>query len=99
MRLYSGAGLSTLDLFTDVYMIYTYLTTPGQEMFGRSLLVMVSVCMFCQTCIVWIQHRKRPKVALLKEMLVVLSGIKVRPPSHTSLLFFVFAHPLPSPAP
>ena len=75
MRLYTGAGLSTLDLFSDLYMIYTYVTT-GQQVTALSLGIMVGLCLLIQLLIVCAQTHKGPRRVMLKEMLIVLSGLK-----------------------
>jgi hypothetical protein len=75
MRLYTGAGLSTMDLLSDLYMIYTYATTKQQGT-ATSLAVMVGLCMLGQLFLVWVQTHKGPRRVMLKEMLVVLSGMK-----------------------
>jgi hypothetical protein len=74
MRLYTGAGLSTMDLLTDVYMIYTYSTT-GQQGTALSLAIMVGLCLLGQLLFVWSNTRKGPRRVMLKEMLVMLSGL------------------------
>jgi hypothetical protein len=74
MRLYTGAGLSTMDLLSDVYMIYTYATT-GQKGTALSLTIMVVLCLLLQLLGVFVNTRKAPKKVRLKEMLIVLSGI------------------------
>jgi hypothetical protein len=73
MRLYMGASLSTLDLLSDMYMIYTYVTTdqPGTAL---SLFIMVGMCLLSQVGLCWLQTRKGPRHVMLKEMLIVLSG-------------------------
>jgi hypothetical protein len=73
MRLYTGAGLSILDLLSDVYMIYTYATTgnPGTAL---SLAIMVGLCLLLQLFTVYTNTRRGPKLTMLKEMLIVLSG-------------------------
>ena len=73
MRLYTGAGLSTMDLISDLFMIYTYATT-GQKGAALSLIVMVGLCLLLQLLAVYLNLRKGPKLTMLKEMLVVLSG-------------------------
>jgi hypothetical protein len=75
MRLYTGAGLSMMDLLSDLYMIYTYATTeqPGTAL---SLAIMVGLCILGQLAVVWIQAHKRPRRVMLKEMIIVLSGTK-----------------------
>ena len=74
MRLYMGAGLSTLDLLSDVYMIYTYATT-GQQGTAMSLAIMVGIGLFVQVLVVWAQNRKGPRIKTAKEVLVVLTGL------------------------
>jgi hypothetical protein len=74
MRLYTGAGLSTLDLITDLYMIYTYATT-GQQGTAVSLSIMVGIGLFVQVLVVWAQNRKGPRINTAKEVLVVLTGL------------------------
>ncbi|GMI52212.1 hypothetical protein TeGR_g2169 [Tetraparma gracilis] len=74
MRLYVGATLSTMDLISDVYMIYTYATT-GQQGTALSLAAMVGLCLLLQLFLVWVQTHKGPRRVMLKEMLIVLTGI------------------------
>jgi hypothetical protein len=74
MRLYTGAGMSTLDLITDVYMIYTYATT-GQKGTALSLGIMVGLCLLLQLLCVFMNTRKAPKKVILRETLIVLSGV------------------------
>jgi hypothetical protein len=73
-RLYTGAGLSMADLFTDLFMIYAYMTT-GQQGTGTSLAIMVGLCVMGQLLTVWLQSRKGPRLAMLKEMFIVLAGV------------------------
>jgi hypothetical protein len=75
MRLYTGAGLSTMDLISDLYMIYTYATTD-QKGTALSLAIMVGLCLLGQLALVWVQAHKGPRRVVLKEMLIVLSGMK-----------------------
>jgi hypothetical protein len=74
MRLYTGAGLSTIDLLSDLYMIYTYATT-NQRGAALSLATMVGLCLLGQVWVCWMQTRKGPRRVMLKEMLVVVSGL------------------------
>jgi hypothetical protein len=74
MRLYTGAGLSTLDLLSDLYMIYTYATT-GQKGTALSLAIMVGLCLLGQLLMVLGQTYKAPRRVMIKEMLIVLTGI------------------------
>jgi hypothetical protein len=75
MRLYTGAGLSTLDLLSDLNMIYSYASTPGQERAALSLAIMVGLCLLGQLLMVLGQTHKAPKRVMIREMLVVLTGI------------------------
>ncbi|GMI21144.1 hypothetical protein TeGR_g7655 [Tetraparma gracilis] len=75
MRLYTGAALSTMDLLSDVYMIHTYVTT-GQHEAALGLAFMVGLCLLFQLFLAWIQTHKGPRLVMLKEMLIVLSGTK-----------------------
>ncbi|GMI33215.1 hypothetical protein TeGR_g6242 [Tetraparma gracilis] len=75
MRLYTGAGLSTLDLLSDLNMIYSYASTPGQEGAALSLAIMVGLCLLGQLLMVLVQTHKAPKRVMIREMLVVLTGI------------------------
>ena len=75
-RLYSGAGLSFMDMITDVTMTYEYMTTPGQAGYGKALIAMVGLCNLCTLAMVWLQNRKGPKKEMAKEMLIVLSSLK-----------------------
>jgi hypothetical protein len=73
MRLYTGASLSTMDLISDLYMIYTYATT-GQKGTALSLAIMVGLCILFQLFVVVLMD-KRPAHKKVKEILIVLSGI------------------------
>jgi hypothetical protein len=75
MRLYTGASLSTMDLVSDLYMIYTYATTNKLGT-ALSLGIMVGVCLLGQLFLVFVQTHKGPRHVMLKEMLIVLSGMK-----------------------
>ena len=76
MRLFIGAGLSFVDMVTDVSMINQYMSTEGEEGYGKALLAMVGLCLLLQLGFVWLQTRKGPKKEMVKEMLIVLSALK-----------------------
>ena len=76
MRLYIGAGLSFMDMVTDVSMIKQYMSTEGEEGYGTALLAMVVLCLLFQLLTVYMQTRKGPKKEMVKEMLIVLSALK-----------------------
>jgi hypothetical protein len=75
MRVFVSAGLSILDLFSDVSVIFLYLNTPGNEVYGWVLLTMLSFFVAILLLGTYLQHRSRPLVAL-SEMLISLSGLK-----------------------
>ena len=75
-RLYLSAGLSTLDLFSDMFMIYRFATT-GQGGAALGLAFMVGLCLLFQLFLVLTQNLKAKKRVMLKEMLIVLCGLKV----------------------
>jgi hypothetical protein len=74
MRLYTGAGLSMLDLLSDLYMIYTYKMT-GQTGTALGLASMVGLCIFWQLFVVILNNKKAPRRVALRETLIVLTGI------------------------
>jgi hypothetical protein len=75
-RLAIGAGLSIVDMVTDVSMIIKYTNTPGQEGYGTALAAMVGTCMFFHLLSVWVSNRKGPRREMAKELLIVLSTLK-----------------------
>ena len=75
MRLFVGAGLSMVDLASDIVMVVTY-TNEGQEGTARSLLAMISACLLVQLWMVYMQTSGGPRRVMVKEILIVLSGIK-----------------------
>ena len=84
LRLYTAAGLSTMDLATDIFMIYEY-TRMGQKGTALGLAIMVGLGVLCQVLLVWFQTHKGPKRGMMKELLIVLFGIKVNIPPPPSL--------------
>lgn len=71
-----GAALSTVDMVTDVQVIVEYLNTPGKEAYAYPLMGMVGMCLFFQLITVFMQNRKASKAKMVKEVLIVLSGLK-----------------------
>jgi hypothetical protein len=71
-----GAALSTVDMVTDVQVIVEYLNTPGKEAYAYPLMGMVGTCLFFQLLLVFVQTRKGAKAKMVKEVLIVLSGLK-----------------------
>jgi hypothetical protein len=64
-----------MDLLSDMYMIYTYATT-GKQGTALSLAVMVGLNILFQLWMTFLQTRRGPKLVMLKETLIVLSGMK-----------------------
>jgi hypothetical protein len=75
MRVFMGAGLSTLDLVSDINVIVLYLSNPEEAKYGWILLQMLVVCMSFHLLVVYLQYKTRPWRAL-REMLIVLTGLK-----------------------
>jgi len=65
-----------VDMVTDVQVILEYLNTPGKEAYAYPLMGMVGTCLFIQLLVVFVQTRKAPKAKMVKEVLIVLSGVK-----------------------
>jgi len=74
-RVITGAGLSILDMVTDVFVIVTYMGNEETRGYGWSLLGMVVGGMAIQLLLVFGQNRKKPLV-MAREMLIVLTGMK-----------------------
>ena len=77
-RVFLGSGMSMLDLATDINVIIVYLGEEGQEGYGWTMMALVLVCMGCQLALVLLQNggAKGGWGRLLKEMLIVVSGLK-----------------------
>ena len=73
-----GAKLSLLDIITDIYMIYQYLTSEeeGQAIFGWINLAMVAVSLLIQLLVVFGQNKKKGMKKVASETLTVLLFIK-----------------------
>jgi hypothetical protein len=74
-RVVSGAGLSMLDMVSDISVIVLYLDSPGQKAYGMLLLWMLVSCVLMQLALVYFQNRANKK-KLVMEGLVVLTGLK-----------------------
>jgi len=75
MRVAMGAGLSTVDMATDIFVIWGYMGEEETKGYGWSLLGMIVGCMVLQLAIVFLQNRKKPRV-MAKEMLIVMTLMK-----------------------
>ena len=75
LRVTMGAGLSILDMATDIFVIVGYMGEEETKGYGWSLLGMVVGSLVLQLLMVFVQNRKEPWV-MAKEMLIVLTGLK-----------------------
>ena len=75
MRVTMGAGLSILDMATDVFVIVGYMRKEETKGYGWSLLGMVVASMVLQFVVVFAQNKGKARV-LMTEALIVLSGLK-----------------------
>ena len=75
MRVAMGAGLSILDMATDIFVIVGYMGKEETKGYGWSLLWMIVASMVLQLLVVFVQNRKKPW-AMAKEVLNVLTGLK-----------------------
>ena len=73
-----GAKLSLLDIMTDIYMIYQYLTSEeeGQAIFGYINASMCGVSLLIQLIIVYVQNHKKGMKKVAYEVLTVILFIK-----------------------
>ena len=74
-RVIIGALLSIGDMITDVFVIISYLEN-GDTKQAYSLMGMISASIVLQLLIAYVQNRKKSKWALIRELLIVLSGLK-----------------------
>jgi len=75
MRVTMGAGLSILDMATDIFVIVRYMGKDDTRHYGWNLLGMIVASMVLQLLVAFGQNRKKPWV-MLREMLIVLTGMK-----------------------
>jgi hypothetical protein len=76
-RLGIGAGMSVLDMVTDINMILVYWGTPGQESVGNVLLALLLLNIVWQLMTVYYQYKMAPLRVRLWELFYVLSCTKV----------------------
>jgi TRAP-type mannitol/chloroaromatic compound transport system permease small subunit len=75
MRVFLGAGLSMLDMASDINVILLYTSTSGEKKYGLNLLGMLVACIAIQLLVVYHQNKTKPQ-EMLREMLIVLTGLK-----------------------
>jgi len=74
-RVIMGAGLSILDMATDIFVMLEYIGNDKTKGYGWSLLGMIISSMVIQLVVVVVQHKTKP-LRMLGEMLIVLTGLK-----------------------
>jgi len=74
-RVVLGAGLSIMDMITDIFVIRDYLRV-GDTANAHALMAMIGLSIFLQLIIAYVQNRKKSNRALIWELLIVLSGLK-----------------------
>ena len=75
MRVIMGAGLSIMDMATDIFVIWGYMGEEVTKGYGWILLGMVAACMAIQLLVVFAQNKGKPWV-LATEATIVLTGMK-----------------------
>jgi hypothetical protein len=75
MRVFMGAGLSILDMASDINVIVLYTSSSDTAGYGMSLLGMLFACIAVQLLVVFAQNKAKPR-KLLREALIVLTGLK-----------------------
>ena len=74
-RVFMGAALSLLDIASDINVIFLYMRTSSQSIYGWQLLAMVILNLLMQIVVVVVQHKRNLK-EVFKEVLFVVTFIK-----------------------
>ena len=74
-RVYFGAIISLLDVYTDIESIVRFFD-EGNDHFAYANIVFVGVSLFGQLVCVWLQTRKRGWKTVAYEIMIVLSMLK-----------------------
>ena len=74
-RVVLGAGLSIMDMITDIFVIRDYLRI-GDTTSAHTLMAMIGLSISLQLILAYVQNRKKSKWVILRELLIVLSGLK-----------------------
>jgi len=73
-RVIIGAGMSIVDMATDIVVVVAYLGEEKKTFYGFALLYMILVSMVLQLIVVFLQHQKKP-MEMVKWTLIVLTGL------------------------
>jgi hypothetical protein len=93
-RVFTSAGLSMLDLASDINVVLLYRSNPDTMGYATTLLGMIFACTFLQLIIVYAQNKKKP-LKLVTEALIVFTGLKpgyVQPYDIFLFNFFALSH-------
>ncbi|GMI42566.1 hypothetical protein TeGR_g11948 [Tetraparma gracilis] len=74
-RVITGSGISMIDLWSDVNVVYVYFQ-EGQEGFARAMVLMISASIFVQVLICIMQKGKESWRELVKDITIVALGLK-----------------------
>jgi hypothetical protein len=88
LRVAMGAGLSMLDLVSDISVIILYRSSDEQLGYATSLTWMIAACLALQLVLIFFQHRARGKWTVLKQAVIVLAGLK---PGKCAVMLNAFA--------
>ncbi|GMH88548.1 hypothetical protein TrVE_jg6992 [Triparma verrucosa] len=75
LRVTGGALLSTIDLITDVYMTIVFLSTEGQEGYGRINACLIGTTLLFQIFAAYVQNSQR-RSHFFKDALCIICGFK-----------------------
>jgi hypothetical protein len=75
-RVFLGAGLSVLDMASDINVIVLYSNNSDQEEYAMLLVGMIAACVGLQLIATLVQYHKKPLARLVGELLIVLTGLK-----------------------
>jgi hypothetical protein len=77
-RLYLGAGLSILDMVTDIFVIVHYLSSDEEKTrrYGYILIVMITCSLGFLCLMSWVQNHRGSRKVLIRELLFCVSGLK-----------------------
>jgi len=74
LRVIIGAGLSVLDIASDVFVMVSYYS-EGRDVYGRTMLIMLCTTFAFQFLGIFLQNKTRP-LKLARETLLLLCGLK-----------------------
>jgi hypothetical protein len=82
VRLFGGAGLSTLDMVTDINMIIILMGATATAGYGQAMLLMLVFCVMFHLLVAFMQNRKSSKRVMVREILCVVFCVKAGVDAH-----------------